>query len=822
MYGNVRYAVRCLRRQPGFALTAILTLAVGIGATTAVFSVADAVLFRPLPFKDSERLMQLCHPLPAIHGMQPDRNSPWWSYPKYVTFREAQSAFDATAAYSTTRLRFTGGADPEIVPGEFAESAYFNVLGAPVQLGRTFLPEEDRDPGAHSVVVLSDGFWRRRAGADPGVAGRTILLEGRAYTVVGVLAPGFRGLSGRAEFWLPASMAGDRQLTVRFSHNWFAVGRRKPGVSVREAVAATAVAGAEVDRAHPDSHFHKSWGAHARPLSEVRAEPAARKAGWVFLAAVGFVLLVACANVVNLLLTRNTARRREMAIRQAVGAGRGRLMRQLLVETGVIAAAGGFLGVLMATMGVRLLASLDPAGENPLFQRLPGLTVSALSSISVNTRVLLFSLAAAMLACLVSGLMPALSALRTDLVDDLKAGIARRNRRAGFGWLAGSRAVVVAEVALAVILATGAGLLIRSFGRLLAIRTGVDAENLLTVGLDTRDLQGRRAEAFFEQLQTRVAAIPGVTAVAARDSYPLSGCCSITSIWFPDRPSAAADAAPLIGAYVVSPDYFRTARIPLLRGRLFSPADHETSPKVAVISESAARRFWPGENAIGKRIRTGDGLNEGGEVIGIVGDVRNRRFDEPEPPSVYTVSAQNPGRLGVLFVRTEREPTALAAAVRGVVRELDRNLVIRDIKTMRERISDAGSKARFGAGLLALFAAIAVALAAIGVYGVMSCSVAQSTREMGIRLALGADPASVAGLVLRRGATLVCAGLAIGIPAALALSRLLESLLYEVKPADPAAYAATAGVLALVALPACWMPARRAARIDATVALRAD
>jgi predicted permease len=653
------------------------------------------------------------------------------------------------------------------------------------------------------------------------VAGKTILLEGRPYTVVGVLAPGFRGLSGRAEFWLPASMSGDNALTVRFSHNWFAIGRRKPGVSVREAVAATAVAGAEVDRAHPDNYYRTSWGAHARPLSEVRAEPAARKAGWVFLAAVAFVLLVACANIINLLLTRNTYRRREMAIRQAVGAGYGRLMRQLLVETGVIAAAGGLLGVLLAAVGVRLLASLDPSGENPLFERLPGLTVSALSSIGIDTRVLLFSLAAAMLACLVSGLMPALSALRTHLVEDLKAGAWRRARHIGFGWLAGSRAVVVAEVALAVILATGAGLLIRSFGRLLSIHTGVDADNLLTVSVDTRDLKGKRAEAFFEQLQARIAAIPGVVSVAAQASYPLSGCCSITPIWFPDRPGVSAEA-PLIGAYVVSRDYFRTARIPLLRGRLFSAADHETSPKVAVISESAARRFWPGENAIGKRLKTGDVLGEGGEVIGVVGDVRNRRPDEPEPPSIYAVSAQHPGRLGVLFARTEREPTALAAAVRGVVRELDRNLVIRDIKTMRERISDASSKARFGAGLLALFAAIAVALAAVGVYGVMSCSVAQSTREMGIRLALGAGPASLAGLVVRRGAALVCAGLAIGIPAALALSRLLESLLYEVKPADPAAYAATAGVLALVALPACWMPARRAARIDATVALRSD
>lgn len=821
MYDNLRYAIRSLRRQPVFALTAILTLAVGIGTTTAVFSVADAVLFRPLPFRNPDRLMQLCHPVPAILGLKPNRNSPWWSYPKYVTFREAQNVFDATAVYTSTGMKYTGGADPETLPGEFAESTYFEILSVRTQLGRIFLREEDGDPGAHNVVVLSDGLWRR-LGADRNVIGRRMPLEGQAYTVVGVAAPGFRGMSGRAEFWAPASMASERDLTVRYSHNWYAIARRKPGVSIAEAVAATVVAGAAVDRAHPDTHFHKTWGAYARPLSELRAEPEARRAGWIFFGAVGLLLLVACANVINLLLTRNAARRREIAIRQAVGAGRARLLRQLLVEAGVIAAAGGACGVLLAGLGVRVIASMNPAGTNPLFQRLSGMMVSSLSAVRIDTRVLLFSVATAALACLISGLMPALSAMRTDLVEDLKAGAASRRRRFSVGWAAGSRAIVVAEVALAVILATGAALMIRSFTRLLAIRTGMDADNLLTVALDTHELRGKSRDAFVERLQARIAVIPGVTSVAARDSAPLVDCCSITSVNFPDRPPASNDAAPLVSQFLVTPDYFRTARVPLLGGRVFSTADHESSPKVVVLSDSAARRFWPGESAIGKRVQTGDELQDGAEVIGVIGDVRNRRLIEDEPPSVYAPASQHPGRLQVLLIRTEREPIALAGAVRGLVRELDRNLVIRDVKTMHERISDAGSKQRFGAGLLAIFAAIAVALAAIGVYGVMACSVAQSTREMGIRLALGANPAGVAGLVVRRGATLVFAGLAIGIPAALALSRLLASLLYEVKPADPAAYAGTAAVLALVALPACWLPARRAARTDATVALRAD
>ncbi len=823
MIHDLRYAIRSLRRQPGFAAISILTLAVGIGAGTAIFSVVDATLLRPLPFKDSERLMQLSIVTPAMFGHHA-KDLPLYPYPKYRLLRDLPGPFDGFAAADAfVRKTFAGGSDPELVNGEIAEADYFTLLGVTPRYGRTFLPEEDSAGASQRVVILGHGFWQRAFGGNPAALGRTVSFGGDACTVIGILGPGFRGLSGNAEFWLPVAMAGSNQLS-KGNHAWTVVARRKIGVSEAQAKAAMSSLGAQMDAAFPDNYTKKKWGASAQSFTEARVEPGVRRAVLVFFAAVGFVLLVACANVANLLLARSTARRREIAVRKAIGGSRRRIVRQLLVESAVLATAGGIAGILLASWAVRALTLLNTGGENPLVQKLSGLTRIGLNSIALDARVLAFAIGAAALACFVSGLAPALRAARSNMIIELKAGGSGSGHPAS-NWFGGTRVVVIAEVALAVVLVSGASLMIRSFGRLLAIRTGVDADNLLTVRMNTGTLMANPgAKAFIEQLQSRIASLPGVTSVGARDSFPLSSCCSTTTAWLPGRPASQRAFDPLITAHAVSPEYFRTMRIPLVRGRLFTAADGASPVRTIVISESAARKFWPGENPLGKRLSSGQGgaFQAGAEVIGVVADVRNRRPEEPDMPSLYYCDDSVAGLLATLFIRTTGNPTALAPVVRQMIRAANPNLPIIDMKTMRERISDAGSKARLGATLLGIFAAVALVLAAIGVYGVISCSVAQRTREMGIRIALGARPSSLAGLVLKRGLGMTAAGLAAGIPAALALTRLMSSLLFEVKATDMISYVVTAAVLLAAAALACWLPARRAAAADAIIALRTD
>jgi putative ABC transport system permease protein len=816
---DFRHAARSLRRQPGFTFIAILTLAVGIGATTTIFSVVDSTLLRPLPYHQTDRLMQVLVKVPAMFGMPP-QEQPVWSFPKYQTLKEYQQVFDEMAAFGTfaeAKAVRAGGA--EFLSGEYTEAAYFRLLGVPVEHGRTFTPQEDTAAGSRQVMVVSHRFWQDRLGSRPGAVGEEFLLDGRPHTIVGVLGPGFRGLGGRADYWLPAGAAPEWARKPRWNHNWQILARRKLGVSEAQAQAATVVLGRQVDAAHPFPGAPVAWSAAAKSLDALRMEPAARKAVWIFFGAVGFVLLVACANVTNLLLARGAARRREMAIRQAIGAGRARLVRYLGCESALLAAGGALGGLLLARLGVGLLNGLDVAGDNPLFAKLQGLTLVGLASIRLDSRVLLFACSIAGLACLLAGLAPALRASRLAVVEGLKADGSGAGSRHGLGrWLADTRLVVVSEVAVAVVLVAGASLMLRSFSRLLAIDTGIDPRNLLTVQIATERPR------FFEDLEPRVAALPGVLSVGARDSFPLSSCCSNTQIWFPERGSTLETATLLVAPQFVSLDYFKTARIPLLQGRLFTGADREGRPKVAVISQMAARRFWPGVNPIGRRLFAGGSGDFGGgaEIIGIVGDARGQRPGEPELPIVYGSVLQYPDRLSTLYVRTAQNPALWMTAIREAIQQVDRGAVILDMKTMSERIADGGSKARIGTVLLGIFAIIGLVLTAIGLYGVMACSVSQRMREMGIRMALGAQPGSLVATELRRGLGLTLAGLALGIPAALALTRLLASLLYEVKPGDPAAHIVTAAVLIAVALLACYLPARRAASADALVTLRAE
>jgi len=818
---DLRYAARTLARQPGFTAIAMFTLAVGIGANTAIYSVVDATLLRPLPFRDPGRLMKVAITTPSADRFG-TRDDMVWSYPKYETFRRLQQVFQDTAVYRSVTFNLTAADQPERLSGEMVSAGYFPLLGIRAVAGRTFRPQEDEVPARDFVAVISHGVWERHYGSDPRAIGRTIQLDLKSYTIVGVLPAGFQGLSGPADVWVPNhTLSYEDELSQPFSHSWSMVARLKPGVTVEQAESAVTVLGHRVDEAYPDSTF-PGWGAKAGPLDETRLDPALRKSVLVLFGAVSFVLLIACVNIANLLLARGTVRRREIAIRLAVGANRRRLVRQLLTESLLLAGLGGLASVALAYAGVKALAAVNPGATDTFTfgRRLSGLTQLGLGSIRLDGSALLFTFAIALLTGVLFGLLPAWQGSRADVTDALKSAGARPR-----GFLAGKSILVVAEVALAVVLLAGAGLMIKSFSRLIATRTGVDPDGVLTVRLSLPDaLAARGASAnFFSQLEARVAGLPGVVSAGMANCHALAAGCNRTLIWFRDRPPEARGSEPSVGVHFVSPGYFKTMRIPLLRGRWFTEADRRGSPKVVLISELAARRFWPGEDPIGKPVAVGQGgFNGRAEVIGIVGDVRYGQMDEPPIPDVYISYLQSPRSSLIVYARTAGDPRALAGAVRQQVHELNRDLPVFDIKTMNERIREATSKARFSAILLAVFAAIALALAAVGIYGVMSYLVTRRTREIGIRMALGARQRDVLKLVVRRGAGLALAGIALGVAGALAATRVLATLLYEVKPDDPQVYVAIAVVLAAVALAASYIPARRAAWVDPSSALRSE
>jgi predicted permease len=748
-----------------------------------------------------------------------------WSYPKYETFRQLQQPFENTAVYRGGDFRLTGTDEPEKINGEFVGAGYFSILGVKPQFGRAFLPEEDTAPGTHPVAILGHGVWQRRFGGDAAILDRTLTLNGKTYTVIGVAPPGFRGLTGRAELWLPAMMYDPEALKRRWSHSWEVIARLKPGVSVQQAQAVTIVLGRQVEAAHPSREQRFRWGARAATLESVRVEPEVRRAVLVLFGAVGFLLLAACVNLTNLLLARNASRRRELAIRQAVGAGRGRLVRQLLTESALLAALGGLGGLALAWWGLEAFNAVDLAAGDPLGFHTPDLTLIGLNSVRIDLSALLFTFGITLATCLLFGLAPAIGASRPGLVDALKGGAARRAGWIGARLLASRQVLVVTEVALALVLLTGAGLMMKSFGKMLGAKTGIDADNLLTVSLDpSGQYDENTSTAFFHEMDTRLSGLPGVLSVGRRDSYPLSGCCTMTLFWYRDRPNPPQGSEPIVGAYYVSPSNFKTMRIPLVRGRGFTTADRLDAPKVVVVGETAARKLWPGEDPLGKLIGVADGrFDDRAEVIGVAADVRNMPPGEPEPPAIYISYLQEPQAYpGVLFIRTAGDPGALAQTVRQQIRAVNRNVIVTDIQPMRQRIAGAASKARFCATLLAVFAVIAVVLAALGIYGVMSHSVAQRTRELGIRIALGARPADLFAMVLRRGLGLTLAGLAIGMVVARGLARLMAILLYDVKPYDAPTYALTAAALGCVALLACYIPARRALRVNPVVALRME
>ncbi len=793
---DVRFAARQLHARPGFTLVAVLTLALGIGASTAIFSVVNAVVLRPLPYPDAERLA-VVHQTAIAQGGEAIPFSP----PNYLDFREQARSFAHFGGAFWSAATLTGG-EPERLEAAYVHASYFAALGMPPQTGR-LLEEADEARGAAPVVLLSHGFWRRRFGADPAILGRTLTLNDKAHTVVGVLPQGVK-YPLEAEVWTPLKFAPS-EMQERFSFYVRVVARLAPGVSLEQAQSELDTIAQRLAQQRPDTN--KGFGARLVPLHD-HIVGDVRATLLYLLGAVGFVWLIACANVANLMLSRTAAREREMAVRTALGAGRARLAAQLLTESLLLAVAGGAAGLVLGRWCVAALIALRP-------EHLP-----RLDEVGLDPYVFAFAAGMSLLAGILFGLIPAMRAGRAGWGLSLKVGAqtsaVRHARTRG--------ALVVAQLSLSLVLLAGAGLMLRTLWTLLSTPPGFDSRGVLVADLllpvKYNDLPRRIG--FLDAVLGHMAALQGVESTGAVNIVPLSGRQSTQGFEIEGRPQAALQGDPLTGNYrTVSPGYLRLMRVPLRQGRGIEERDHAASPPVVLINEAMARRYWPGENPLGRRIRI---LRRGEpafrEIVGIVGDIRHEGLHLEAQPEMYVSIALPPLAYVSLAVRTTGDPAALASALREAVWAVDPDQPVSRVRTMDDVVAASIGETRFYSLLLGIFALLALGLAAVGIYGVMSYAVAARTREIGIRLALGAQRGTVFRLVMVRGARLVATGLAFGLVGALAATRGIEKLLYGVQPTDALTFASVAGVLALVALIACWLPARRATRVDPAITLR--
>jgi len=816
---DARFALRGLVRRPLFAAVAILTIGVGIGANTAIFTALDALLWRALPFPEPGRLMDVVQSAPD-EGFSP------WSYPKFDFFRRNQQAFVSVAAYGGSPV-ILGGAEPERIEMEEVTADYLRTLRIGVARGRDFPVTLDAAPGAARVAIISDALWQRHFNADPNVVGASIILDNKPWEVAGVLPPGFRGLSGRADVLLNLTARSAEELGQSWSHEFALVGRLRDGLTPDAGVADAARLGPRVYEAFPmsegmltTSERPQAWGATARPLDTIRVADALERSLLVLFGAVALVLLIACVNLANLLMARALARRQEMAVRLAIGAQRGRLVRLLMAESLVLATLGGAVGLGIAWIGSQALAGVNPQETLAVQGLQGGVGLIGFDGVRLDARALAFTLATTLVVATLFGLVPAWRATRTSLTGDLRDGASGSGaaRRSGVS----RRLLVVAEVALAVVLLASSGLMIRSLGKLLAVNPGFDAGNVLTLrlSLPPGTFAPDSMPGFYDEVQRAIAAIPGVERVALADCPPLNNGCNGTIMTFPDRPQSATGNA-MVGVHWVSPEWFRTLRVPLVRGRGFSDTDRIGTPRVVLINEEAARRYFPGQNPIGRRVAVYQGgFHEGAEVIGIVGDVRFGTIDSTARPDTYISYGQARITRMMVFARTTGDPRAVITPVREALRRVAPMAPIYDFRTLEDRVATAGAQARFSATLLGAFALVALTLAVMGIYGVMSFAVAQRTRELGVRMALGATQPQVVGMVLGESLRLAVVGLVIGLGGAFAFTRALRSMLFEVSTTDPPTYAVMAGLLLATALVAGWLPARRAARVDPAGALR--
>ena len=801
---DIRYAVRTWLKNPGLAIVAVTALAIGIGANTAIFSVLNAVLLRSLPYQDPGRITMLWGKNPHLQLSMVDFPI---SYGDFIDLRDRSQVFESLSALYPNSVNLTGSVEPEHVGGVDVSANLFQTIGIAPVLGRSFLPE-DEQPGAERVVIVSHGLWRRHFGSDPNIIGKAIQLNGESCTVIGLLPSHFEfpqrhdlllsyGFPRQVEIWRPLTAASE-ELQRRGNHVLIVMGRLQTGITVEQAQSETEAVAATIARQYPETRS-SGWTVALVPLHE-QLVGSIRPALILLWGAVGFVLLIACANVANLLLARAASRQKEIALRQALGAGALRIVRQLLTESVMLSVAGGAAGLLLALWCTDILLALSPT------------SIPRIGKIGLDGRVLSFTLLLSLLTGIVFGLVPAWQSAKPDLSEALKEG-----GKGATGSRHRARSLfVISEIALTFVLLIGAGLMVRSFLQVQKVDLGFDPRNVLAMQINlpqSKYPEPRQRTEFFNQLTEKVGSLPGVKSVGLTWQVPLGGSDAGTSFVIEGR-AAEREEAPLASIRRVDSGYFRTIATPIQEGRDFTRADRERAVSPVIINETMARRFWPGQSPIGKRIRV-HGVSR--EIIGVAKDVRYSALDSEPTAEMYLQSnllSMN------LLVRADSVPLELVAAIRGEVASIDQDQPISDVTTLEQRVSTSVAVRRFNMLLLTLFAVVALSLAVVGIYAVVSYSVTQSTREIGIRVALGATRRDVFALVIGHGMVLTVAGISLGLAAALALTRLMTTLLFSVSATDAITFVSVSLVLAGVALAACFVPAWRATKVDPMIALR--
>jgi predicted permease len=805
MWQDLRFGVRTLVRNPGFAAVAILTLALGTGATSAIFSFVYAVVLRPLPYREPERLLSV-----AEHRNGVDMAL---TAPDYLDWRAEATSFEQLAATTGTTANLTDRGEPERVVALRVSGNYFDTLGVPPAHGRGFR-WSDEPHGAPRVAVLGDGLWRRRFAGDPSLVGQRIAINGEPHVVVGIMRPQLSLRSTGAQLWLPLNLT-PQELRAPGAHFLGAVGRLRPGVTATQAQAELAGIAKSLEKVRPQSNAKVT--ARVRSLHEAVVAQV-RDAAFILLAAVSFVLLIACANVANLLLARATRRHAEMSVRAALGASRSRIARQLLTESAVIGLAGAIAGLALAFVIAELLKGILPED------------IPRLQQTRVDAVVLGFTLAVTLVASLLFGVAPAVKASRPELQqalrDESRSSAGLRRRRL-------SSSIVAAEIALALVLLVAAGLLLRSFVRLQRVELGFDPANLLIARMDLPEARygtAVEAAAFYQELATSLGQQPGVTTAAVASHVPLAGSGFNISMTIEGRPQPArVEDTPMVFLRFVSAGYFGTLGVPVARGRDFSGADRANAPAVAIVNQTAARRYWPDQDPLGQRFRLDDDRMDAVEIVGVVPDVRHFGLVRSPEPEVFMPMPQTTPlhwrwlqRSMIALARASGETESAAGAIRQAVRTLDARLPLYNLRSMEQLRAESTGDERVGLALVGTFAAVALVLASLGVYGVMAFMVAGRSREIGVRLALGARPRDVRRMILRDGAALTAVGVVIGLIAAFAVTRTMATLLFETPATDPVTFLAVGAVIAAAAMLACWVPARRSTRVDPVAALRAE
>jgi len=806
---DIRYAFRMLLKRPGFTVIVVLTLALGIGANTTIFSAIDAVLLNPLPYKDPERLVVIWETNKQLGPEMWDRNEA--AIGNFLDWRANNKSFDQLGALFDTSMNLTGVGEPQRIRSFVVTTNFFQVLGVQPLLGRSFLPESEA-PGSPFTAIISHELWHRQFGSDPNLIGKSLTLNAHQVEVIGVMPPGFAlqfPINTQVDMWVPFVIdAADPDYHDRGNNFLYTVGRLKQGVSQEQAQTEMNLIASQLQQQYPATNAEKGVRVVALQKQIVGNVESYL---YILFAAVGFLLLIACANVAGLLLARVTARHKEVAIRIAVGASRWRLVRQLLTESMILSILSGLLGLLLAYGGVKLLLALTPSD------------VPRLHEIGLHVPVFLWTLAISVATGVLFGLAPAIQASKPDLNTALKESSGRNP-----GSFQGSglrNLLVVSEVAVALLLLVGAGLMTKSFSRLQRVDPGFDATNVVSMNLalPTSKYRQQQVNIFYDQLLERVKNLPGVKSVAGVDFLPLGSGNASSRFVIEGAPVVPLADRPYAGIRLITPDYFQTMSIPQLKGRSFTDQDRENTPNVIIVNEALASHYWPNQDVVGKRLAISQ--EESGppvwrEIVGVVGNVRHKALETEVMPEAYFPYKQSPGNYMSLVVRTASDPASMVPAIRSQVLSIDKDQPVSDVMTMEQRVAKSVAAKRFVMFLLGAFSILALGLAAVGIYGVMAYLVTQRTQEIGVRMALGAQKRDVLQLVVGKGMVLAIIGTAIGLVASLALTRLMRSLLFEVTPTDGLTFVIVSVVLLTVALLACYIPARRATKVDPLVALR--